>query len=301
LISVGEGPRLFRYFVTARHVVEDSNPKWIRFRGANGAPPVDKSVDRWVSHSTSDIAIAPCDLDLGAETLIAFWQEDKFFCDVFPPGRQIEPGADAYFIGLLSEISAMAENAIPMVRAASIGAMYVTDVAVQARLPSGGTYKRREPRAHVIDTYSRAGFSGSPVYVQDPVVQADVTDESEPPPVAPDAPKRRQITFATRVLSFSALFGVLVGHFASSGDNAGVGIVVPVEAIRELLEYDELVEWRRRKEQAMEEADRDREDENAAVLDIAEPESEFAQFEDLTRKLVNVPKKELDEKRKEES
>jgi len=104
LISVGEGPRLFRYFVTARHVVEDGNPKWIRFRGANGAPPVDKSVDRWVSHSTSDIAIAPCDLDLGAEKLIAFWQEDKFFCDVFPPGRQIEPGADAYFIGLLSEI-----------------------------------------------------------------------------------------------------------------------------------------------------------------------------------------------------
>ena len=177
--------------------------------------------------------------------------------------------------------------------------MYVTDVAVQARLPSGGTYKRREPRAHVIDTYSRAGFSGSPVYVQDPVVQADVTDVTEPPPVAPDAAKRRQITFATTVTSFSTLFGVLVGHFASSGDNAGVGIVVPIEAIRELLEYDELVEWHRRKEQAMEEADR--EDEEAAVLDIADPGSEFEQFEDLTRKLVNVPKKELDEKRKEES
>jgi len=48
----------------------------------------------------------------------------------------------------------------------------------------------------------------------------------------------------------------------------------------------------------MEEADR--EDEDAAVLDIADPESEFEQFEDLTRKLVNVPKKEFDEKRKEE-
>jgi len=36
--------------------------------------------------------------------------------------------------------------------------------------------------------------------------------------------------------------------------------------------------------------------EDSALSELA-PESEFARFEDLARKLVNVPKKEVDEKR----
>ncbi|MBA2517311.1 MAG: hypothetical protein H0V22_08370 [Solirubrobacterales bacterium] len=39
---------------------------------------------------------------------------------------------------------------------------------------------------------------------------------------------------------------------------------------------------------------------NAGVERAAE-ESDFARFEDFTRKLVNVPKREIDEKRKDES
>ncbi len=41
-------------------------------------------------------------------------------------------------------------------------------------------------------------------------------------------------------------------------------------------------------------------DEGASVLDASKPD-EFARFEDLTRNLVRVPKRELDEKRKDES
>jgi len=40
--------------------------------------------------------------------------------------------------------------------------------------------------------------------------------------------------------------------------------------------------------------------EEGATLDSVEDRSQFDRFEDLTRKLVNVPKKELDEKRKDE-
>lgn len=104
----------------------------------------------------------------------------------------------------------------------------------------------------------------------------------------------------TEVSTVTALFGALVGHFGSPNDNAGVAIVIPIDAIRELVDDPRLVKWRNQEAVRMEDQRQRRNDEAAAHLDSVESQSEFERFEDLTRKLVNVPKNELDEKRKEE-
>ncbi|MGI8801309.1 MAG: hypothetical protein ACR2KV_03920 [Solirubrobacteraceae bacterium] len=278
----GEHGAWLKYFVTAGHCVR-SEPRWIRFRRHDGGAPEDVLVGGWVSHSTADIAAAPCDLD--TTQYIANWQEEQYFSDKFPPGVVVDLGTHAYYVGLLTHVPTMADKAIPMMRAANVGALYAEDVPVRDCYPDGTPYARTEPQAHIIDTYARGGFSGSPVYVDHSYVNMWPVDDK---------------SIAVQLTSFSALLGVLVGHFSSEGDNAGVALVVPIEAVRELLNDQQLVDWRNRKAGQME-ANRKKEiGENAAQLDSLQDESEFARFEALSRRLVNVPKKEIDERRKDE-
>lgn len=97
--------------------------------------------------------------------------------------------------------------------------------------------------------------------------------------------------------SWISLLGLVIGHFEHY--NAGIAVVTPAERIRELLEQERcLVEWREAKEKDAEEKGW----RNAAIADAGtgSTPSEFERFEDLTRKLVQVPKKELDKKRAED-
>ena len=219
----GTNGAVMKYFVTANHVVQDGTERWIRFRRHDGGPPEDEAVGGWVPHPRADVAMAPC--NIATEHYIANWQEEEYFCDKFPPGAVINLGERAYFIGLLAEVESMAERAVPMMRAAIIGAMYAENVPMRFRLPGGGDHTHIEPRVHLVDTYSRSGFSGSPVYVDHPYVNMQPAGG---------------VAVAVQLTElFLALFGVLVGHFGTKGDNAGVGIVVPVDAIRDLLDDDD--------------------------------------------------------------
>jgi hypothetical protein len=74
--------------------------------------------------------------------------------------------------------------------------------------------------------------------------------------------------------------------------------VVPVWKLEELLDDEELVDVRKKAEESQKEKDAQ---EPHAVLDVAPGTDEFSGFEDLTRKLVNVPKTEIDEKRGEKA
>jgi hypothetical protein len=231
LVGIPGGPEIwFKYFVTAGHVVRDGSPRWIRFRRPNGAPPVDVPVSGWILHPTADIAAAPCDFDTTG--YIANVQEEQYFSDKHPADPTINLGERAYFIGLLSDVDTMAERAIPMVRAAAVGAMNVENVP-KRYLMQGMRYDEIEPKAHLIDTYSRSGFSGSPVYVDHPYVN-----------VWPVIGEGGQPGIASQVSSYSALLGVLVAHFGSERDNAGVAIVVPVDILRELLDDPDLADAR---------------------------------------------------------
>jgi hypothetical protein len=77
--------------------------------------------------------------------------------------------------------------------------------------------------------------------------------------------------------------------------STGMAGVVPAWKLRDLLNEKEVAMARDKTEKKLSEID-----EGAAVLDASKPD-EFAEFEDLARKLVQVPKRELDEKRKDES
>ncbi len=300
----GEHGAVFKYFVTAGHVVR-SDPRWIRLRRQDGQPPEDKLVGEWIHHPTADLAATPCDLKTAH--YIANWQDEKHFCDKWPPGFPINLGERAYFMGLLTDVDSMAKRAVPMMRAATIGAMYVENVPVKDRRPDLTVYPRMEPSAHLIDCYSRSGFSGAPVYVDHAIAKIyerpqalGRISEQVATGAIPATYRASEEVISTEVTSLPALFGVLVGHFGSPSDNAGVAIVVPIDALRELLDDKRLVEWQERKARAIDQERRQRRDEGAAVLDVVQPEPEFQCFEDLTRKLVQVPKRELDAERRDE-
>lgn len=285
----------WRYVVTARHVVEHERPTWLRLRRRDGTAPVDVPVPDWVSHPTADVAVAPCDLD-ASEFQVTFISTEAF-ADRWPykDNAPIQQGDPVFLIGLLSDLRSMADRSIPMVRSGRLGALYQADIPVRQ-----GPFRRNEPSAHLIDAHSRAGFSGAPCVAEHPSVV--------------------QVDSAWAIFPYLALLGIVVGHFDSYTDvlskhgegadfetdfrvqdNQGVAVVVPIEAVREVLDMEALVEDREQRE-AKAKDQREREDwENAVTLDVVVGHSEFEQFVDLTRKLVNVPKKELDEKRKDES
>jgi hypothetical protein len=150
-----------------------------------------------------------------------------------------------------------------MVRSGTLGAIYQTRVPILDELHKETI---EEPIAHLIDTHSVGGFSGSPVFLG-----------------IPDEQGGGRISF----------LGVLIGHFGgllASGGSAGVAIVVPVQAVRQLLDLEVIVDDRAKKDAAAKERqDRDR-DENAAVQDSAAGPSEYERFENLTRQLVHTPK-----------
>ena len=146
----------------------------------------------------------------------------------------------------------------------------------------GRSHSHSEPLAHLIDCYSRGGFSGAPLW-------------AEGPRLVPG-------TDALSSKGYVTLLGVIVGHFGAIGDNAGIAVAVPSEKILELLQDPRLIEAQQRREDMMEEKRKLRALESAASLDSGAPtdESEFDRFESLTKQIVQVPKTNLDEQRKKD-
>lgn len=229
----GDEGEWFRYFVTAAHVVKGDSPTSIRLRRRDGGKPYDLLVDRWVRHPRSDIAATPCDLDDIVVSYVVRFQEDTFFADTYHPnGNQLDVGQRVHFMGLLQS----GTRSVPMMRGGIIGALGVQDVPVTRGRESWAPVTN-EPLVHLIDSFSRVGFSGSPVYAEWPWMTPEI------------------------VSGWNALLGILVGHFGGA-NNAGVAMVVPCEIVRELLDSDELVRWRemkaeqyRRRRQAADEQD----------------------------------------------
>ncbi|MGH2865323.1 MAG: hypothetical protein ACRDJX_08765 [Solirubrobacteraceae bacterium] len=261
----GEEPNThYGYAVTAQHVVREGQRTWLRLRRQGFEEgPEDIPVGSWVLHPESDVAITPCD----PHNYRANWVCVPMAQFADTPGatgiRRPVLSDEVWFIGLLTHVPTMHERAIPFVRSGTLGAWYQRYVPIWDELHQQTI---QEPVAHLIDTHSVGGFSGSPVFVG-----------------VPDMRGGGKIS----------LLGVLIGHFGgplASGGSAGVAIVVPVEQVRQLLDLEVIVEDRQHKDaETRERRTRDR-DENAAVQDIAAVPSEFERFEELTRQLVNTPK-----------
>lgn len=271
----GDEGRWWRYFVTAAHVVMNGEAKWIRFRRSDGAV-VDQKVGEWISHPTADAAATPCDPALlQVPGIIARFVEDTWWADRWAEHVPVplRIGEEAYFVGLLWDVPTMAERNIPMVRSGRVGAYFQRDIPMVS-----GSVHRMEPVAHLLDSYSRAGFSGSPCFVDVPVVNS-----------RPDLGGN-----ALAIGSKVALLGMVIGHFGTEGANEGIAVVTPIEAVRELIEKDPaLRQWR---ETMDKEAARMREEERkeagGAIEDAVggDDQTEYERFEDLTRQLANTPK-----------
>lgn len=199
------------------------------------------------------------------------------------------PGLQFYFVGLLAPLDR------PMARSGTIGAVD------QRGLPTTGY----EYLAHLVDCRSYGGFSGSPCYVE--YMVPGLKPAKTPVPLQLGEP-------VGRMAFMHLLCGMFTEHLKTAPpedledeiDGRFADEIVSRYGVGVVLTSDEI--WRALMTEAMR-AERARIDAEAAASDeeegsVLDPvsvprEDEFAQFEDLTRKLMQVPKEELDEKRKE--
>ena len=280
----------YLYVVTNAHVVHKGGST-LRLNAAGGdIEAVEIPSESWVDHPDSDdISIAPIKFEIPAE-----WQVSGLFWDSVCPTAfrmqelDIGVGDDVFMLGRFIGHSGRQQNQ-PLARFGSLAMMD------GERVKDG---RDLLVDAYLVEMHSLPGFSGSPVFV------------SVPP---------GSLRGAKKVIPLHenpiALLGIDTGHKRVSHpvldeatgepsqprqlvkQNSGVAIVAPYYKIRELIEGDALMGQRKERSKAV------RDDPEAATLDTAEnnpEEDEFDHFEDLTGKLLKVPKKELDEKRKEE-
>jgi hypothetical protein len=225
------------YVVTASHVIASGEPTWLRFNTPEGGF-VDYSVSEWFSlDPTADVAVTPVTLTDQMRT--SFVSLDAFLDSHTELSTSL--GDIVYFIGLLANMRAMAEANIPMVRSGTLGRLYQMDVPMKR--PDNTIFR---VTGHLIDCRSFGGFSGSPCFVQFEHRQVGI-------PAIMTGKVQETSTH---------LLGLISGHWNDPQEakpagnafqtgtfeyeiNTGVGIVTPVEFIREALNLEELVEMRR--------------------------------------------------------
>jgi hypothetical protein len=298
--------RTHLYAVTNDHVVTQAGCTVVRLVKRDGEPYVLPDGE-WVPHPDGDdLAIRP----LGAVADNEYWYVNAGLLlmprDLGP--KAVGPGDDCLMVGRYIN-QEFEQFDRPVVRFGNL-----------AMLPELVHQRERsfDQESFLVDMRSHAGFSGSPVFVYyEDLGWRDLPELVEPPKTG-DAFKDLQAeTEALKervagrhlsgVMGKHWLLGIEWGHLPVWGDvhdgtgpfarmqvSSGMAGVVPAWKLVELL-FQKGVEMARDKaEEQLSEKD-----EGAAVLDASEPD-EFAQFEDLTRKLVQVPKRELDEKRRAE-
>lgn len=285
----------YPYVLTAHHVIDThvGIEVEIPIPFANGAlyPPVE--VKNWRQPLAAvDLALAPL-YGLPDLKYQATWLDSII---PFPGLPTPDLGGRIYYVGIFQRLDR------PMARSGTIGALDQTGIS-----HSGGRY---DFNAHLVDCRSYRGFSGSPCVVE---LGFPVLDPAAGPSWVgkTNAELGRPLPRLGGMHYFSVLCGMFTSHF-SDEDHAdsegvvsryGVGVMLPSSEIRKALMTDDACEERRQwdVERAATEAEEQPPLQDASFGQRSEDEGEYSRFEDLTRNLVNVPKKEIDEKRKDES
>lgn len=272
----------YGYVITAHHVIDTGLGFEVQVPNpfANGElyPPV--PVSDWRQPlSKVDLAVAPFPAP-----------DDRNYQaidveDVLPVDRRPRPrlGEQIYYIGIFEPLLR------PMARSGTIGALE------QSGIPHRGDYKHESD--HLVDCRSYSGFSGSPCFAVVPFAQLD-----QPPPL-----KLAETQRLADVNHWAAPCGMFTAHYSDEEtedakgvvSRYGVGVMLPSSEIRRALMTDGLRNERR--EWDAERTEAKKRDQptlrNAGFREADQGEDEFKRFEDLTRKLVSVPKKDLDKKR----
>lgn len=267
----------YGYLVTAHHVVEDQSHVEVEISDPHepGGLYPRLSVTGWCQ------PIAGLDL-----ALASFLRPADYFAPALVLGENLVErlpdhwllGSQFHYVGLLAPLDRI------MARSGTIGAV------AQEGVVADDDYCYS---AHLADCRSYGGYSGSPCFIERlaPTLTPVDASVSLPQGVGPIG----------GMVYRHLLCGMFTGHLEaeaprSVASRVGVGFILTSDDIWRALMTDDLVQKRR---------DRDKvnqpphSDVPTRVKTTALPD-EFRQFEDLTRKLVNVPKKQIDEKRKGE-
>ncbi len=240
----GQGARRFVFVVTAQHVVQQYPQLRATMRASNN------SIIDWTLPSGSwffpddaqlDLAICPLLSEFGPGLDPTAWPIEENSA-----GHRVQPrlGASLYFAGLLLPVgSTWGGSLVPVVRTGSVAALFQRDVS----WGDDSSPSAWRSVAHLIDCRSWGGFSGSPCFMETswpgPKSQLEAA-------IPEDHAWARNFNTLTGLdwsellgtYYFQALFGVFVGFIAQTG----IGVVLPVEYLVELLDSESVAEWRRR-------------------------------------------------------
>lgn len=240
-----ETKRRFLYIVTSAHVVRPLIRSWVQINQRDGET-ARIPVSVWYEHPSNDyaddVAVVPAGGLNPAVFDYAVIQYEEFIEENLRPVL----GARVYFLGLLGFIPEMSDRNVPMVRSGVIGAVSQPGVPIEI-----APHTVIKVTAHLIDCRSFQGFSGSPCFLQTDGL--GVFDGGEGASIGWSAT--------------TVLIGLLIAHFdvdrpatktgelaGITGDvavpvNTGVGVVLPAEKIREVLNQPVLAEDRKLREE----------------------------------------------------
>ncbi len=273
----------FLYAVTNEHVARGAPV--IRFNNLAGATDVQPlGPDSWTRHPDGDdvtvalLGAVPKDLDktgykytyVRRDTFVA--QED------IARSPQYGPGDDVFFLGRFITHEGRQRN-LPTARFGNIAQLPHEPV----RQPQRGINQE----SFLVEARSLSGYSGSPVFVYRMSYGAVL---GAPQGVA--QPKLLGVDWGHACDTATLLDPVTNDPVGRVQQNSGLMMVVPAWKLAELLDSEELVEQQDRMD---EETAKDSE---GIAMDATA--SEFSRFEDLSRRLLAVPKEELDAKLREE-
>jgi hypothetical protein len=236
-----------RYAVTARHVLDMSRPYgplYIRVNTLDGFEDVEVPQDSWVSHPTTDVAVARVSLSSNEYDFNGL-STNMLVTDEYAEEESIGEGDDVFFAGLFAPYWG-AERAEPIIRFGNISLGTRGKVPVKLNPDE----ERVPVDAYLVEARSWGGHSGAPAFVSftphRELMVRGYTRDSGPP---------------------AKLLGLVNGHYDMDTDvkfmgdmpgsgkvplNTGIAIVIPAQKILDLLATPELVEEREsmRKEQA---------------------------------------------------
>lgn len=290
----------FIYAVTARHVIEGTRPYGnltIRFNLSDGSGFRDYNAphDTWTLHPTTDVAVAPLKVGNDAGLDVRWVPRALIATDDFIARAEVAEGDEVFFAGLFAKHIGRTRS-LPVFRFGNISLMPHEPIPVKVDPAPGALPVLVD--AYLVEARSWGGQSGSPAFLY-----FDLWRPAFWPSDDDKEPKNREDEMLPRLL------GLVSGHYdidqavrvAGEIDplqrvplNSGMAIVIPASKIIEALEMEELVEERERIAKEHKEQHG-----SAATPDVAHPytEGEYERFEDLTRKLVNTPKPDADEKK----
>jgi hypothetical protein len=228
------------YAITTAHVIEQGCSV-IRLNTKGGSTKVIPChPSSWLRHPNGDdLAITPIDPD---PELYKFGYlspvSESFMTKEIQDNIGLGPGDETFTVGRFIARNERQSNA-PIVRFGHVSGLR-PELITQERKVNGVHFAQE---SFLVESHSISGFSGSPVFVWIPVERtADIAD--------PKARSEfRKLARSTAMRPREYFLGVDWGHLEDTAP-PGMAGVVPAWKLVELLNIDEVIEMRRKKEES---------------------------------------------------